>query len=793
MRRPTPASPPPGQVTTARMAQDLGPNASHESLETGGLRTAIVTYVDYETLRVSIRMVTGEEYTRLPFAMTFPGAGARRFLGSLPEVGDMCIVGYAATSGVHQTPIILAWYVPGATAGHDWWPTQPFGTDEFGFTAAEQERYKGIVDRTRHKLRHVRPGEVLASSSQGSDLILNEGVTLTNRRGGEVRLRDQDQAFLVRSVVEYHALSGARVYAGTVHREGILLPSSMVSDGTQYDGLRLRNADGNPVLVNGMALKNAVLTPPTGTYLANPVYDQLPTGSVNPNLLLRNGLFFDSSGRVAPGTVSDATYGGKSLFRVAAASDTTPTNAAGDASVRSLTEYRVEVSHTSDGPVPVTEQTDGYDADRLPPTDPRAGAESSANRSTNAAYIESVIGTVVGNDPFSTLGRQQYGHPLRPIVFPTPAIATGLGTNMAEHAASLFRITPPLDPKADPTWWSVTKDGRFKASISGPQGSPSVEALVSNGFQLATGAGSALGISPEGTIRINAKEGSSRTNLGVELSSDTGAVRIYAGGNSTTGGPIQRTASSSGGEAALPGLSLEARQNVLVKAGKSITLSAPELLIQDNGKLNLSANTAVGISAGDTLTTTAKKSYATTTGKSVQTFGGPTDANPANGPVREVVIAATPGTGFVGGVADRYTMNYGDRVESFLYGNHKTTVSAGNLTYETDIGTFTARAGASELELTETEAALRGAQTVQVVALSGAAVMNGGTTAFMFAKSTVGMRGAVVHLTATTGGKSGPIVSGADLDPLTGIPLLLLGMGSPTHLLNPPDPTMALM
>ena len=35
------------------------------------------------------------------------------------------------------------------------------------------------------------------------------------------------------------------------------------------------------------------------------------------------------------------------------------------------------------------------------------------------------------------------------------------------------------------------------------------------------------------------------------------------------------------------------------------------------------------------------------------------------------------------------------------------------------------------------------------------------------------------------GGKVGPIVSGSDLDPLTGLPLLVLGLGSPTHLLTP--------
>ena len=46
------------------------------------------------------------------------------------------------------------------------------------------------------------------------------------------------------------------------------------------------------------------------------------------------------------------------------------------------------------------------------------------------------------------------------------------------------------------------------------------------------------------------------------------------------------------------------------------------------------------------------------------------------------------------------------------------------------------------------------------------------------------VRGAAVILSAT-GGKVGPIVSGSDLDPLTGLPLLVLGLGSPTHLLTP--------
>ncbi|NBR68222.1 MAG: hypothetical protein EBT79_13295, partial [Actinobacteria bacterium] len=199
---------PTANLSNAKMAQDLGPGASADSVYanmSSSLVRAVVISVDYETLRVSIRTATGEEHPSLPFALTFPGAGARRFFGAMPEVGDMCIVGYMATSGAHQTPVILSYLVGGTAAGYDWWPTQPFGVGEVPFAYKTRETFAGIADRQRHKLRHMRPGEVVASSSQGSDLVLNEGVLLMNRRGNEIRLRDQDQAFMVRSVVEFHA------------------------------------------------------------------------------------------------------------------------------------------------------------------------------------------------------------------------------------------------------------------------------------------------------------------------------------------------------------------------------------------------------------------------------------------------------------------------------------------------------------------------------------------------------------------------------------------------------------
>ena len=784
-------------ITNTRMRQDLSPSAAADSVYAdlgGSLFTGIVTFVDYETFRVSVRAVTGEEFTKLPFAMAFPGAGARRFMGSLPDVGDMCIMGYMATSGMQRTPIILAYYVGGAMAGHDWWPTQPFGQDEFALTPAEQERYTGIVDRQRHKLRHMRPGEIVMSSSQGADLVLNEGVLITNRRGNELRLRDQDQAFVVRAVAEFHALAGARVYAGTVQRDARLLPSAVVSDGRQYDGNRLLNADGRPIPVNSNTTQNPVLRPPNGTYIPNAVFGSgLPMGSVDPSDVLRNGLIIDSNGFVdGSPRVAKATYGGKALFRVAYSSDPLGiANAAADPQVPTLAEYRVEVSHTTDGTLPVTEQTDGFDADRLPVTDPRQSDIPSRSLSPNAAYVENVIGTVVGNDPYSLLGVTQYGVPLRPVVFdgdaPKPAMTTGIGTPMGEHAASMFRVTPPLDPTLPQTWWSVTKDGRVRAAISGPAGAASAEIAFLNGVRVSAGSSTgsrSFDFDTDGRVRVHSRRGDDASNIGVELASDSGAIRIYAGGNETASGPIQRFAPTGGGEGSAPGLRLEARQNVLIKAGKSISISAPELNIRDNGKLALNANDVVAISSGGSVSTTAKVVSTTSTGKSTYAFSGPTDGIPTNGALRETTFAGTPLTGFVGGVADQYTMVYGDRLETFAVGSDTTAITTGNITKVTSTGVFTASATGNSVVLSSAGAAVTAVTgAASITASAGAATLTGSASALVSSVGPSTIRGAAVTLSAT-GGKVGPIVSGADLDPLTGIPLLTLGLGSPTHLLS---------
>jgi len=334
----------------------------------------------------------------------------------------------------------------------------------------------------------------------------------------------------------------------------------------------------------------------------------------------------------------------------------------------------------------------------------------------------------------------------------------------------------------------VTKDGRVRASVAGPPGSASAEVAFQNGLRLSAGVsvgGQSLDLDAGGSLRFHAQRGNDTDNVGVEVSSEAGAVRIYAGGNETTSGPIHRLASTGGGEGSAPGLTMEARQNVLIKAGKSVSISAPEVNIRDNGRLRLAANDAVDISSSGKVGTTAKEVSVTSTGQTQLAFSGPTDSLPTNGPLRSTTFAGTPVTGFVGGIADQYTMVYGDRFETFALGNDSTFIGTGNITKATTTGFFTASGTGNTAVLGPGGAAVTAAVgAAALTATAGAATITGSASALVASVGPTVVRGLPVTLSAT-GGKVGPIVSGSDLDPLTGLPLITFLMGSPTHLLAP--------
>jgi len=756
-----------------------------------GLGIGRVVEIDYEELFCTLQILVGAsgDAERVPIPLTFPGAGHRHFFGTLPQVGDYCVVGWMPQESSHdrnRTPVILNWVVPGVWPGREWMTTSNFTVDEMDFGSQyEHDVVGGVLPRIRHKLRHMQPGNVVASSAQGADLVLDEGVQLANRRGNEFRLRDQDQAAILRALQRFDALAGTRTYSGMVQRDATLLATQMFSDGKVWDGKR--------VLLNGRPLSEGELdadsSEPAGYLTPARVFGRKAdadgnlgdTGlsfsdNIDPFLFLTRGGYTDKTGMGEDRThQSDSVYGGKPVFRVAAQNSK---NAVLDPKIPTLTEHRIEVSHTSDGRLPVTEQTDMFDADRLPPTDFEAPGGS-----PNTPFIEWVLGSVVGNNPFSPIGRQAYGRPLVARIFdgdiPNPrldpvdlAVEADAGANpepIENHSATLFQLYP-LD-KGRPTFWSVNKKGQLKGFIGGPAKENSVELALAGGFKFKVSG--ALQLMLDGELALGTKSRNS-----VHLVSEKGPVTIYGGGS--TAGPESRGENNSD----LPAVDIQARTNLRLKATKKVFLKGAAIDVEAT-KTRVKGHDLIELASGKNIKVNTETYEQVVSGKASEMYSGPKSFLPTNAPLhQQTYIPSYPGI-----VAKKVDFVYGDREETFLLGNHSTTIQIGNQTYQSTLGTVTLRGTTSSMDLGPagiTGTALAG--NLSLNAHAGTASMTALAGIFISANSGVAtLRGALgVALSGPIYGPDvGPILAAGSLEPFTNLPFATWGIGAKGHLVTP--------
>lgn len=775
---------------------------------------ARVKEIQYEELKCTLVILTGEsdiyEYTGVD--LTLPGGGRRHFFGAMPERGDLCLVGWAAreSSGTAsvKTPIIIGWMPPAPWMGHEWLPFSRFGPGEGMDTPKERAIATGLAERVRFKLRHIGPGDILASSSSGSDLVLDRGVLLTNRRGSELRLRDEDSAFIVRSIVEFHAQAGTRVYSGPVQREARMLPSTMFSDGTYWDSpIPQVDSESNPVpasnlgnspypvgfLTPGLIFIRAAGEARSDYELA---VDTKLSNRLDPFDFLQWGTFVNPAGyRVEGSTTPSVVYGGKALYRVGVlpggdlpvtgVANAVASNFESDPTPDSLSEYRVEVTHSSKGLLPVTEQTDGFDAERLPSQVPTAG--NPLGGSSNTPFVEWVLGSVVGNDAFSLTGRALYGIPLRPMIFDTtgsvsPGLVSGLNFRLRDHAATLLKVTPAFGPGPS-SFVCFTKDARLKAYLAGP--GTSGEIALRGALQVASGGG--IGITSGGGVAITAAPGPG--NVGVSLTSAAGGVSIFGGGTlagSNSAGDAD-SASSSGGLA--PSVLIHGTSNVTVKSEGTLVLNSPRMAITNATQLDIRAQSALAMSSGQRASLSAQQVAISASGSMQVQVSGPADANPANGASHSFQINATPATGNAGGATDSYVCTYGDRYEEFtIQGSHTTTLTVGNLLYETLQGKWTAKTGTNEMSLDSisghdmTLAVGDSSTTVSTGSHTVNAQQNASLRAITGSTTIAGSLGVKL---VSPGAVAGMIMAGSDLDPLTGVPYASLGLIPRRQTLSP--------
>jgi len=792
--------------TRAQMQHELRGKRKLRKRRAGGsgdefpLRIAKVTMVDPKRMVVDLYALTGngDPYSEVP--LTFANAGARHFLGAIPEVNDLCVMGYSpAESGFTRQPYIVAWLVPGVESGYDWMMTSPTSSEEVNLTPKMRETLSGVIGRRRHKLRQIEEGNILASSSQGSDLILNESVTLSNRRGNEIILRDQDQALVTRSLQKFHAGAGVRTYSGMVQRDGAALPSQMFSDSnTKWAADRQIDDDGKPLsptaLERGAQGLSPVLTP------ADVFSEPIQMGGASPTDFLARGLYIDASGSMySSGTSPSATYGGKPLLRVS----TTPgVNGVVDPASPVLSEWRVEVSHTSDGRLPVTEQTDGVDIDRLLPNPPTSSVNGGTdvnvlNRSPNEAMVSMCLGTAVGNDPQND--RASYGIPLVAQLYDksgslSPSIrAAGVNEAATEHAAFLLRVKNPYDFSQPEAFMAITKGGAFRSYFPG-SGSPSIEEFFQAGKRVLLGkdsTGTSQSLKADGAVSlVNTGGGRSSDNVGLELRSEKGAVKVFAGGTATT---------TSGGGGAEPGtqaaaadgmaLSLESATGMLLSAVGLAKLSGKEVQVSETDTITLTANNVINLNSIDTTSINTKKFGLTANGQSNYCFGGPLDSKDSNGPLRSTNFTGTALTGAMGGSVDETEYLYGGYATTLKMGRAGTTINVGSFNVSTmspDLPDFSPGSGvdisagppkaASELSLgVKSGASLEAAfGPVKLTASTGSLTLTGTVGVTVKSRGFITLNGDFVKVSVRGGGGGGVLTSGSR-NPLTGKKFLLSG------------------
>jgi hypothetical protein len=724
--------------------------------------------------------------------------------------------------------------------GHDWQIEQPFQVDEASMTSREKSMLEGTYARTRHKLRHMQPGNIVCSSAQGADLVLDESALLTNRRGNEILLRDQDQAMIFRSLQQFHAMSGARVYAGMIQRDGALLQTQMVSDGLEWDqsqqymgfGLAGRpifggsessapNADGElPSIIRATSntsdgsdtvegcFNTGFLGPNPGfgdtqlqptrilarrfsnNTLLSPMMILTKGGErLDPYNIFGRAGFIDSDGKVdaiipdgAAESIfkTDTVYGGKPFYRVSKPNTQGEVeNAVEEASTDALTEYRIEVSHTADGSLPVTEQTDGFDADRLP-------GEGANAISSNAPYIEVVYGSVVGNDFFSEEGKNSYGVPLKPVIFDSDgARKAGMevfnGAPIHEHAATLLSITPPAALGASdsvPTFVSFTKGGALKSFINGAK---------SNAIELACN-GPIVVNSPQtritGGVTINGVTVNG-ANHGFDVKVPKGAIWLEANGQTEVGAIAGRLGMTPA-KADLPSIMLRGRKPIALQSDEKILMAAQEIRGEANNNINLNAVSAdVVVKAGEKIRFSAKEYNFNSTGKIVFSAGGPEDGLPTSGPNEDITYTRT----FVGECRTVST-NMGDHVHKMGTGgpcNRTRTIYVGDDEKHCMAGkqTISISFGATKAEFTASSSEIT---TVGTAKMTGqvSALVKGTAVASLESSGPATVKGMIVSLEATAG-KKGMILCTSDICPATGQPYAspIHGMmGSPGHFLK---------
>lgn len=695
-----------------------------------------IIHVDVETMVCSVSFDSGYG-ERHDVPLPAPGgAGPRSWAGVVPEPGTKVILGWRKYGNRGHVPYITEILTSGVFPAREF---EPWSSVDPAEAAEALEANPDLADDPhfnmgviRLKLRKAYPGDFLASSSGGSDALLDHDATFSNRSGNELKLRDADQTAVLQVLNEFTSSAAGYYRRGLIRRNAFSFLQDLfpLSDLTDVD---------NPFDISQTDLFS----------------QKVPTDSPAFDILRQFGLI------TSDGTRNFGADQGINEYPYVVTSDGHRTNYVVqgenvngfDSWPYCYVEDRKELRHVSNGVMAVTEEGDGFQIDL-----------------DKEIFIEDVHGTVVGNDFQSDAGRPLYKRILGMKVFTDPdqgAPSDGPifeAVDMVDNLpyvddiglARLYRIQSPNG--SNQYAFGVTKEGKVllhipMTQVGGTQrAGKSVEANIAGLLKAIIGKDPNTQLSAD--IRLQG-------GLNLEVGRGPGNASI----DLTLHGPIRRRIVNDDDTGATPA------EEVTIGGSSSETISGSKFTYSNGHNVRISGaqdateadsivhNSGTGgykfQSAGDVGKTILGKSTETYAQLHTSAYGlGTVKTSLAGVDANTLLAGAMTRTVVAGaGIADTVTV-----------GNIATTVATGNMLMSVGAGNMAATVGAGNLALTASAGAL-------ALTTSLAATITAGVNASINAPTTKIGLAVVGFAVAGIPGPPAPF-----LDYITGIPV----MGVPT-------------
>jgi len=711
-----------------------------------------IIHVDVETMVCSVALGTGSgEHHDVPLPAP-GGAGPRCWSGTIPEPGTQVLLGWKQYARDICKPYIVEFLTVGVFPAREFEPfstIDPKEAEEALIISPELADDPHVnLGVTRIKLRKAYSGDFLASSSSGSDILLDRDAFFTNRAGNEFKLRDSDQTAILQTVNVFESNSAGYYRRGLIKRNAFNFLPDLAASGFDINGTKTIDE-----FLDG---KFNVAKDKDGNVVYNYV-NQIPTDGPAFDKLAEFGLV-DSNGKpVFPNDPSKPVPGASTYYPYTVAPDGQRISYAThgepeisfDSTDQCYVEDRKEIRNTHDGIMAVTEDGDGVQIDKIPPI-----------------LIEDVLGTVVGNDPYTQSGRSLYKQILKMRVFDSPddkLVSTGpkfdpVNTVTSQTEADtralcrLFKVTSPTS--GNQYAFGITKEGRvflhIPKSLTGTSNEKgkSVDANIAGAVKTIIGrddnSGLSLDLRTQGGVKLdigafNNRDPDQPESIAVDLILHGKIRTTYAG--------------------------IQGRENVINGSDfRSVGSSALDF-IQGNYVRQVGGEEAVEATSithnagfGGLKFKSAGDVNRTTLGKTSELYAQDKDSTFALNNKRTIIAGIDSTTVLLGSMSR--TVVAGDISDTATVGNINATVTTGNMTASVATGNYSVNVGTGNLSLT---------------AGGGNATVTGGITTTISAGATAAIASPVTKIGMTVVGSA---IAGAPgppamcFDSLTGMALL---------------------